>query len=205
MAWEQRGPQTYYYRSIGRHGRVTKDYLGTGPLAELSAAEDAARRAQHQAEAEAWRQERAALDALDRQIDAWWDMSTVLLKATLYTEGHYQHDRGEWRKRPYRGRGEKAPAESGEGRQGRPAHAPDLDGQSPWLLGDRRDLAKTARETLLQTMSGDNLLVQEAHARKCAALMKELAGPQPSPLERLLVERIVLCWLHLYSAEVLYA
>jgi hypothetical protein len=66
------------------------------------------------------------------------------------------------------------------------------------------DLAKTARESLPHMMSGDNLLVQEAHARKCAALTKELAGPQPSPLERLLVERIVLCWLHLYSAEALY-
>ena len=138
MAWEPRGPQTYYYRSVRRNGRVTKDYLGTGPLAEFSAAEDAARHAQRQAAAEAWRQEQAARDALNRQIDTWWDMSTVLLKATLYTEGYYQHDRGAWRKRTHRGRGEEAPAESREGRQGRPAHAPDLDGQSPWLLGDRR-------------------------------------------------------------------
>jgi len=52
MAWEQRGPHTYYYRSIRRHGRVTKDYLGTGPLAEFCAAEDAARRAQRYTEAE---------------------------------------------------------------------------------------------------------------------------------------------------------
>jgi hypothetical protein len=112
MAWEQSGPQTYYYRSVRRNGRVTKDYLGTGPLAELSAVEDAERRAQRHAKAESWCQEQAALDALDRQIDAWWDMSTVLLKATLYTEGYYQHDRGAWRKRPYRGRGEEAPAQS---------------------------------------------------------------------------------------------
>jgi hypothetical protein len=69
----------------------------------LSAAEDAERQAQRQVEAEAWRQERAALDALDQQIDAWWDMGTVLLKVTLYTEGYYQHDRGEWRKRTHTG------------------------------------------------------------------------------------------------------
>ena len=67
------------------------------------------------------------------------------------------------------------------------------------------DLAQTARQSLIQTISGDNLLAQEAHARKCAALMEEIAGPQPCPLERLLVERIVLCWLHLYYAEALYA
>jgi len=29
-------------------------------------------------------------------------------------------------------------------------------------------------------------------------------GPPPTPLERLLVERIVLCWLHLYYTETLY-
>jgi hypothetical protein len=99
MAWEQRGSHTYYYRSVRRNGRVTKEYLGTGPLAALSVAADAQRQAQRQAEAEAWRQEQAALDALDQQIDAWWDTGAVLLKAILYTEGFYQHDRGTWRKR----------------------------------------------------------------------------------------------------------
>jgi hypothetical protein len=103
MAWEQRGSQTYYYRSVRRNGHVTKEYIGTGPLAALYAAKEAERQAQRQAEAEAWRQERAALDALDQQIDAWWDMDTVLLKATLYTEGYYQHERGEWRKRAQKG------------------------------------------------------------------------------------------------------
>jgi hypothetical protein len=68
------------------------------------------------------------------------------------------------------------------------------------------DLANSARETLIQKLSGDkNFVVQEAHRRKCAALTQELAGATPSPLERLLVERIVLCWLDLYYAECLYA
>ena len=138
MAWEQRGSQTYYYRSIRRNGRITKDYLGTGPLAALSAAEDAERRAQRHAEA--WCQEQAALDALDQQIDAWWDRSTMLLKAILYVEGFDHHDRGAWRKRSHTGRGKEAPAESGEGGQDHTAHAPDLDGQNPWLLGDCRGL-----------------------------------------------------------------
>ena len=135
MAWEQRGSQTYYYRSIRRNGRVMKEYRGIGPLAALSAAEDAARRAQRQAEAEAWRQERAALDALDRQLDTYWNAATLLLKATLYIEGYYQHDRGEWRKRPHRGRDEEAPAESREGRYHGPTSAPEVDGPDSRLLG----------------------------------------------------------------------
>jgi hypothetical protein len=103
MAWEQRGSQRYYYRSIRRNGHVTKDYVGTGPLAALSAAEDAERQAQRQAQAEDWRQEQAALEAIDTQLEAWWDLGTVEIKATLYTEGYYQHDRGTWRKRAHPG------------------------------------------------------------------------------------------------------
>jgi hypothetical protein len=77
--------------------------------------------------------------------------------------------------------------------------------QTPGYWEEMGDLAHTARASLIRSLSGDkNLVVQEAHARKCAALTAELAGPQPSPLERLLVERIVLCWLHLHYTETLY-
>jgi hypothetical protein len=32
----------------------------------------------------------------------------------------------------------------------------------------------------------------------------ELAGPRPAPLERLLAERVVACWLHLHHLEAIY-
>ena len=99
MPWAQRGPHTYYYRSV-RHGRhVTKEYLGTGLLADLAAAADAEQREERKAARAAWRQERADMETLDQAIDAWWDASRVLLTATLSAEGYYQHDRGAWRKR----------------------------------------------------------------------------------------------------------
>ena len=36
------------------------------------------------------------------------------------------------------------------------------------------------------------------------AMGQELAGPESSPLEHLVAERIVMCWLHLYYAEAVY-
>ena len=84
MPWARRGPHKYYYRSVRQGTRVTKEYVGTGSLAELSAAEDAERRARRHIAAEAWRQEQAALDALDQQLDTYWNAATMLLKATLY-------------------------------------------------------------------------------------------------------------------------
>ena len=41
--------------------------------------------------------------------------------------------------------------------------------------------------------------------RKLDLLRDELAGPNPTPLERLLVERIVACWLHLHHLEATYS
>jgi hypothetical protein len=99
MAWAWRGNHRYYYRSVRAGGQVTKEYVGTGPLAELCAAIDAEQRAEREAKRDAWRQERAKMDAIDSQLGAWWDASTMILKAVLYSEGFYQHDRGEWRKR----------------------------------------------------------------------------------------------------------
>jgi len=77
-------------------------------------------------------------------------------------------------------------------------------GQAPGLWEQRGDMGQLTQTALIQHMAGKNLLVQENIARKCAALTQELAGPAPSPLERLLVERIVLCWLQLHYAEAFY-
>lgn len=67
------------------------------------------------------------------------------------------------------------------------------------------DLAKQAQLTLINKFSGQNLLFKESLTRKLDLLRDELAGPNPTPLERLLVERIVACWLHLHHLEIIYA
>ena len=62
-----------------------------------------------------------------------------------------------------------------------------------------------ALESLLKAFFGpDALLTHEAQRRQCAALRRELEGPAPTPIERLLVSRIVLCWLHVYCVEAIY-
>jgi hypothetical protein len=76
--------------------------------------------------------------------------------------------------------------------------------QSPSVWEQGGDIAKATQRALLDQAAGKNLVIRETLARKCAALTQELAGPTPSPLERLLVERIVLCWLHLHCAEATY-
>jgi hypothetical protein len=63
------------------------------------------------------------------------------------------------------------------------------------------ELARLSQSTLIAKFSGKNLAFREALSRKLELLRAELAGPGPTPLERLLVERVVSCWLHLHHLE----
>jgi hypothetical protein len=67
------------------------------------------------------------------------------------------------------------------------------------------NLALMAQESLISKYCGKNLLIREGLTRKMEALRAELAGPDPTALERLLVERIVACWMRLYQLEAIYA
>lgn len=99
MPWEQRGNQTYYYRSKRVGGRVVKEYLGGGVLGMLAAETDeiereqrADERAQLQAERDHW----ADLERSARELD---DLADGLAAVELLTAGFHRHDRGTWRRR----------------------------------------------------------------------------------------------------------
>jgi hypothetical protein len=77
--------------------------------------------------------------------------------------------------------------------------------EAPRLARILVDLANKAERSFLRKMAGDDFLTQEALPPQLKAMRKELAGPDPSPLERLLAERIVACWLQLQYADVIYA
>jgi len=67
------------------------------------------------------------------------------------------------------------------------------------------NLAVQAEQSFIRAVSGDNLAVREAMTRKLELLRNELAGPNPTSVERLLVERIAACWLQVQDADVRYA
>src|SRR5262245_17507776 len=96
MGWEK---GRYYTRSKKVNGRVVREYVGRGPVAELVAQRDALERQQREAERAARQAKRAELEALDAPLDELNDLAELLARAALVAAGFHQHKRGEWRKR----------------------------------------------------------------------------------------------------------
>jgi hypothetical protein len=88
----------YYYRSHRVNGRVKKEYIGTGPLAELAAEVDAQERRQREEKAREWQAEREHLEALEGLTEELCEAAELLTRAALLAAGYRQHHRGEWRK-----------------------------------------------------------------------------------------------------------
>jgi hypothetical protein len=80
-------------------GRVIREYVGTGPLAELAAELDAEERWQRGEQRQAWRDERERMETLEAPIEELCEASEILAQSALVAAGYRQHNRGEWRKR----------------------------------------------------------------------------------------------------------
>lgn len=219
----------YWYRSKRIGARVTKEYFGQGEhWAALAWLDEHDR--QISAETRAFeREQRAEMDALDREAKAACDAVAAVMRATLEAAGYHQHARGAWRRRREKGMVEvlskaKSMATSepvkSKSRQllerandGDAAAAQEifalakdqpLEGQ---LIDSLANVGQRAQEKIIAVMGdtplGDTPLHREAFARKIAKLRAELAGPDPSPLELLLIERVVNCWLQVHQVEML--
>jgi hypothetical protein len=96
MGWDK---GRYYSRSKKVNGRVVREYVGTGRVAELVAEMDALEREKRRLDALALRQEKAELAALDADIEALSETVNLVARAALLAAGFHQHKRGEWRKK----------------------------------------------------------------------------------------------------------
>jgi len=74
----------------------------------------------------------------------------------------------------------------------------------PELCDAYGNIAAASERALVDLYAGRSTATRAALQRKLANLRVELAGPRASPLEKLLVERVVACWLLSYHADFEY-
>jgi hypothetical protein len=99
MSWEQRGTSgPYYTRSRREGGRIVREYVGSGPTAELVALRDETERQRREEEVRAWKREREDLERLDAEVGEMCELAELLARAAFVSAGYRQHNRGEWRK-----------------------------------------------------------------------------------------------------------
>lgn len=104
MAWEtrERGG-SYYTRSYREGGRVKREYVGTGEIAEILAHADETVRQNRERNAAEGRAEVERLEALAAPLAELCEAADALARAYLIASGCHKR-KGEWR----RGRGPKA-------------------------------------------------------------------------------------------------
>ena len=76
---------------------------------------------------------------------------------------------------------------------------------NPWVWRDYGHIGAHALTAWVRLITGPNLMAREALERALDGLWKELAGDDPSQVERLLVARILSCWLQVNHADGLTA
>ncbi len=93
-------------------------------------------------------------------------------------------------------------AEGGD-REARGRLRRELRDSSPDIIARCSDTATTYRGLLAKAASGGNPLVREAILERARLMASELAGPDPTPLEMLLCDRVASLWVLVELQEAL--
>lgn len=75
--------------------------------------------------------------------------------------------------------------------------------ERPGLAEETGNLAKEALDLLMASACGQDVARKQGLTRKLEEMRVELLGPDPTAIERLLVERILACWIYLHYLEVM--
>jgi hypothetical protein len=215
MAWERRKGRRYFYQAVRRDGRVVKVYHGRGETAELAERLLTQNRLVRATETKSLRVAQEACRALDRIMKDLDLACRQLVETTLRAAGYRKTVNYEWRGAMTRTDPQPTdttqvdPAEDVVEQPGQsPGSDPDssqklresLDA-TPGAWERAGDLAAHAEREWLELIAGPQDVFKEALARKAEALRLEMAGPDPTPIERLLAGRIVANWLQVHYAE----
>jgi hypothetical protein len=193
VGWEWRGNHVYLYAKLRRGRSVVSVYLGrfgerAEAVIEAHRREVQDRREARRVEAVRWESLRAEMAALDGQLAELSRSADSAFRTAMEEAGWHLHKR-EWRRR--------RSVQQSKMNSGLP--------KSPL----RHNISFSLRQTLIERFAGKK---SNAHAAAdpsmqldAHALMEqwysELASPFPTPVEEVLIERVVICRFNAYLAD----
>ncbi len=222
MGWEERrNGKTYYYQKRREGGRVISEYAGHGVIADLSASIDANERHEHHMARLALADFINAQHCVDRLIDDYRAQVRQLVKDTLQQAGFHQH-RGQWRfRRDTPDMADEVASKSISGAelveylrlvaaaQGKSKGAAlnslrDYAGAHPAIFDHFGALAHTTLAEVIRDCS-DSATTQIQLLGEAQALQRSLGIAIATPLEKLLIQDVTICWLRMQGVEQIYS
>jgi hypothetical protein len=229
MPWERGN----YYRCVRVNGKPRRQYVGRGEVGRLAETIDRIMRLEREIVASERAARLASIDRLARPPAAQerlHEAAATVARTALLLAGFRQHKRGEQR----RAMAKNVPAELTTNLSNTPiVLPPDLDAGEVLAalreclggggkqhvalirkllahnpanaLGMCGEPARVAQQRLIQVYADDNVLLAEAARHRLEALRRDLLGPAPTAIERLLVEAVVTADLHHHTLESVYA
>jgi hypothetical protein len=215
MGLEPRGYVRLYYYNNNRVGsRVVSEYVGAGDAALLMARMDRLTREKEAGERlERRRAERARIAAWKAEeckaVEVYREVERAFV-AFMSAAGYHRPDRCHWWRRTVN------PVTVATDREAHVLAGLD-DGETALIPEFRRildyrddwhkwgDIAWHALNAAIERFEAKNPAVEQTLRRKRAELRAELEGEHPTPIERMLVDRVIHCWYVVNHFEHAYA
>jgi hypothetical protein len=189
-------------------------YFGRGELADAAAALDELERSRRRLEREELQRQQHANAHADGLLARLEHLAELLMHTFLCAAGYHLHERGEWRRQR---RHNVVTNESPEplspeqiqdildrAQQGDHTVLPELEhllDNQPEIWRRCGDLAGQVQAAWIKVVAGENALLEQSLRRQLDEMRCDLEGGTASPLEKLLVGRVVACWLHTQQAD----
>jgi hypothetical protein len=210
-----------YYSSVRDGDRVCSEYLGSGELGRMMMMilADGRRR-----QRENTRREIERCDRWRNRLARFCDLVEITFRREMMARGFHQHARSGWRRQ----RMATTPATTTAKAPERWPRASDVKVMLAAERGDKKaqkrfcklmedpkwrrgvtrtlgDVAKSTNDALVARIHPSALASRESLRARLVDLRAELAPKGTGPLEKLLVDRVVTCWLMAYYGDEMVA
>jgi hypothetical protein len=202
MFWRTLGAQRYYqhsYRDVD--GRVRSRYYGRGPLAEAIASLDARERDRRIERRERTRAERERLARMESRVVEYCEGVDELFDAWMRLSGWHRHG-GQWCRNGKITRRSMLTSQKMDRLIEAEKVRREFEAGNVGELIERYrgDMAINALEMIISRFT-DDAAQREALRRQAARLRDQLAGPAATPIEKILAERVTVCYMDVYFSD----